>query len=209
MTKMMTRLLAAATLCALPAAADAAVTLDVRNGVLMGASGVELGGKTYDVAFTDDSCDVAFAPCSRKSFAFRSRTDARIAAQALLDQVFIGKFDTDPYLTNGCTSSDGVCGTYIPFALANDLDPEIFDDEVFTVGAINSYEIGRGKIEDLAFDTGRNLTDNSTQTYARFSLTAVAAVPEPTTWAMMLAGFGLTGAAMRRRRRTATARVLA
>lgn len=31
------------------------------------------------------------------------------------------------------------------------------------------------------------------------------AVPEPATWALMLAGFGLTGAAMRRRRRVATA----
>ncbi|MFW2850399.1 PEPxxWA-CTERM sorting domain-containing protein [Sphingomonas sp. TX0543] len=30
----------------------------------------------------------------------------------------------------------------------------------------------------------------------------VAAVPEPATWAMMIAGFGLTGAALRRRRRT-------
>jgi hypothetical protein len=30
-----------------------------------------------------------------------------------------------------------------------------------------------------------------------------AAVPEPDTWAMLIAGFGLTGAAMRRRRRTA------
>ena len=29
---------------------------------------------------------------------------------------------------------------------------------------------------------------------------SVAAVPEPATWAMMIAGFGLAGAAMRRRR---------
>ena len=34
---------------------------------------------------------------------------------------------------------------------------------------------------------------------------AAAAVPEPTTWAMMIAGFGLTGIAARRRRRAAIA----
>jgi len=34
------------------------------------------------------------------------------------------------------------------------------------------------------------------------SLSAAAAVPEASTWAMMITGFGLTGATMRRRRRT-------
>ena len=32
-----------------------------------------------------------------------------------------------------------------------------------------------------------------------FSLMVTAPVPEPATWAMMIAGFGLTGGAMRRR----------
>ena len=35
--------------------------------------------------------------------------------------------------------------------------------------------------------------------------TAIAAVPEPATWAMMIAGFGLVGGALRRRRVTAVA----
>lgn len=35
--------------------------------------------------------------------------------------------------------------------------------------------------------------------YEKLVFTNVAAVPEPTTWALMLVGFGLTGAAMRRR----------
>ena len=36
-----------------------------------------------------------------------------------------------------------------------------------------------------------------------FTLTGRAAVPEPTTWALMLGGFGLAGTALRRRQRTA------
>lgn len=41
------------------------------------------------------------------------------------------------------------------------------------------------------------------------NLTYVAAVPEPTTWALMLVGFGLTGAAMRRRASQRPAQALA
>lgn len=37
-----------------------------------------------------------------------------------------------------------------------------------------------------------------------FSTAAVAAVPEPATWAMMLIGFGAMGVSLRRRRRTAS-----
>lgn len=37
------------------------------------------------------------------------------------------------------------------------------------------------------------------------SVTGAAAVPEPTTWALMIGGFGLAGAALRRRQRLATA----
>ena len=33
-----------------------------------------------------------------------------------------------------------------------------------------------------------------------FDVTAPGAVPEPTTWALMISGFGLAGAALRRRR---------
>ncbi|MFZ4689627.1 MAG: PEPxxWA-CTERM sorting domain-containing protein [Polymorphobacter sp.] len=40
---------------------------------------------------------------------------------------------------------------------------------------------------------------------ARFSLFAPSVVPEPTSWAMLIAGFGFTGAALRRRRRSIAA----
>ena len=37
-----------------------------------------------------------------------------------------------------------------------------------------------------------------------FKLSNLAVVPEPATWAMMIAGFGLLGAALRRQRRSST-----
>jgi len=199
--KTMTRLMAAAAVCLLSAGADAAVTFDVRNGVLLGASGIDIGGRSYDVSFADGSCNTLFGGCASSTFAFRTEAGARIAARALLDQVFVGRFAERPDFTNGCTTSDGVCTAYIPFAVANDLDPDIFDDDVVVIAATNplhslSNAIGRS---NLAFD--RDVAGDSTRTYARFSPTAaVAAVPEPAGWALMLTGFGLTGAALRRRR---------
>ncbi|MBN8815052.1 MAG: PEP-CTERM sorting domain-containing protein [Sphingomonas sp.] len=50
---------------------------------------------------------------------------------------------------------------------------------------------------------GSNYLINTAQIYSQF---ATAPVPEPATWAMMIMGFGLMGAAMRRNRKV-TARV--
>jgi PEP-CTERM motif len=47
-----------------------------------------------------------------------------------------------------------------------------------------------------------NITDGGGLAYDDFTFAAAAAVPEASTWAMMLFGFGLVGAAARRRQRT-------
>lgn len=69
-------------------------------------------------------------------------------------------------------------------------------------------QMGVVKGLDLAaFDAiGWNLTTGATAGYARSTASIYAAngmVPEPASWALMLGGFGLVGAAMRRRPRTA------
>lgn len=51
--------------------------------------------------------------------------------------------------------------------------------------------------------TSPTFTDQFQPRTSAISLVAPAAVPEPATWATMLGGFGLLGAAMRRRRTTA------
>lgn len=83
-----------------------------------------------------------------------------------------------------------VGSTFVLFNQNNIADQTIgisgisFDEAVFTF-ANSSFQAG-----NLA-----EVVDN-----IRFS--AVSAVPEPNTWAMMLVGFGAVGAAMRRRRKT-------
>jgi hypothetical protein len=69
-------------------------------------------------------------------------------------------------------------------------------DTIWLVGGIN-YN-GKTNWYPSTFLVNGNLD------YAPLTLSAApGAVPEPATWALMIAGFGLTGAAMRRRRVTA------
>jgi hypothetical protein len=90
------------------ATAQAAPVLIVdSNGILTGATGVEVAGLLFDVQFVDGTCGSVYTDCGLGTlFPIPSPADARIASQALLDQVFIdgnvGVFDTYPNLTTGC-----------------------------------------------------------------------------------------------------------
>ncbi len=56
---------------------------------------------------------------------------------------------------------------------------------------------------NVKFNIGTNSADNVGPLLDNVKLTVDAGVPEPAAWAMMLAGFGLVGAAMRRREKVA------
>jgi hypothetical protein len=85
-----------------------AVTLQIDgNGILTGATNVDVGGTLYKVLFVDGTCAAVFTGCySGSDFAFTSESAAQIASQALLAQVFLdgaqGVFDSVPHLTFGC-----------------------------------------------------------------------------------------------------------
>jgi hypothetical protein len=78
--------------------------------------------------------------------------------------------------------------------------------DLYSRGAfISAFGVGNGGGAGADFNA---LADNVTLTTdagsTGYDFQAAAAVPEPATWAMMIMGFGLVGAAMRRR--TATVR---
>lgn len=75
----------------------------------------------------------------------------------------------------------------------------------FNLGNGNSWFSARTDNGDLitsiAFDTSGSGVDDVRQIRLGGFLGAIPAVPEPATWAMMLGGFGLLGAAVRRKSR--------
>lgn len=185
---------AATALLATAAPASAATLIIDGNGILTGATGVNVGGALFDVEFIDGTCVSLFSGCDQNTdFALNSlgsRPD--VAGQALLDQVLIGVFDTNPELVRGCSNTSfcqidiptqtGAPGNFFGGFLQNDTG--LNSD----VAGIVQYSVNR--------DTGAN---RPAETFARFT-PQVGAIPEPGTWAMMLLGFGVIGALMRRRR---------
>jgi len=123
--KEMAKKLTAILILMTPMAGNAAVTLDVQGGALMGASNVYVNGMLYDVEFIDGACAAHFDGCDATSdFDFQNRADADSASQALLDQVLLdvpeGMFDTLYNLTNGCEVNIGAlprCEIWIPYDL--------------------------------------------------------------------------------------------
>ena len=100
----------------------AAATLDVDAfGILLGASGVDVGGASYDVTFQSGSCASIFMGCNDVSdFQFATEADATTAAAALLDQVFldtaVGQFDTSVLSISGCELRASNCSALVAFA---------------------------------------------------------------------------------------------
>jgi hypothetical protein len=179
--------------------ANAAVLLVNPEGRLTGATSVNVDGTLYDVTFANGPCSDIFSGCDESSdFAFNSATTAGLAAQALLDQVFINDvsaFDDNPTLTFGCEGAVSLCQTAVPYGVSG---PNL------SVRFALNFSPSAGsadRVSDLSF--AANFPDNNQFNYAIFSR-STSAIPEPATWAMMLIGFGAVGYSMRRSRNRRT-----
>ncbi|MBA2920436.1 MULTISPECIES: PEPxxWA-CTERM sorting domain-containing protein [Sphingomonas] len=97
----------------------------------------------------------------------------------------------------GYVNGNKLIGFTSPSLTALQSDLFLFRDD-----AVNGGEASAGFVDYIRiYDTALSATE-----VAALTPPGAAPVPEPATWAMMIAGFGLAGAAARRRR---TARVLA
>jgi hypothetical protein len=119
----------------------------------------------------------------------------------------------DLYGFNDTDLSYGVATSYAPISLGDkgDLDA-LFGSYSASlgdaIGGLQSRFVNGVGASGNMFLVAASFTEGSNDEFKLkgITVTTTPAVPEPTTWAMMIGGFGLAGAAMRRRAATAKVR---
>jgi len=151
----------------------------VYNDSVSGQSARPAFGSTGNFAtvLTGGSYSIDFAPTNKFSFA-------------------LGSLDT--YNTLTLKYENGTSQSYIGGQIINDLSFPSGNQISGETNGIVTYTVHSGShIVGAVFQSSQNSFE--------FDNLAAGAVPEPATWAMMIGGFGLIGAASRRRNRQAVA----
>lgn len=162
-----------------------------------GAASANAVTVTENIAFGTMSQDISLAGATEYNYSSKSGGSWTVSDLTPYGNNQIGGWSTTPSLSaSGQTFSNS--GVKVA---SNFFGPS---------GSVGEYLHlqfeGAGGVEYLgyaAFDTAGDLTSIT------YATAAAAAVPEPESWALLIAGVGLTGAAMRRRRRGAVAAVAA
>lgn len=158
---------------------------------LFGAQFTNALGRTitqFDIAFTGELYRLGTTGRGRDTLAFQYSTNATSLTSGTYTGVAALNFTT-PNLTGAIGARDGNLAanrTALSATIAG-----------LTLAQGESLFIRFVDIDVTGADDGLAIDD--------FSLSATTAVPEPATWALMIAGFSLVGAAKRRRRIVVTA----
>jgi len=176
-----------------------ALTLDIQNGILFGASDVDVHGKLYDVQFVDGSCNDLFNGCDPASFTFQHSVFADQASDALLTQVLqdtgSGNFDTNPTLIHGCeTSTNDLCIVATPF--------DSFTVNLSLMSLAYNYVIESQDqiLSDFAISNSSSMEGLTYGVYAVWSPVPDTTAPEPATLTCLGIGLIAMGAISRRRK---------
>ena len=184
-----------------------AATLQIdANGILMGATGVDINGTLYNVEFLDGSCQTLFSGCDEPAdFAFTAASSSYNASEALLTQVFVdgpqGLFDSNPSLTAGCTNSD-LCIILTPGESLFPVEALVYVRKTYNYSAIAGSDLTQAIPEkfQMGFNTGDPGFGGESLTWARWTISSQP-VPEPSSVLLLASGLlGLAGYHWRQRR---------
>jgi hypothetical protein len=154
--------------------AQAAPTLLVEGGVLMGADNVMVDGVSYNVRFMDGSCASLHQGCNAAGdFVFDTKKEAAAATAVLLRDVLVdgvdGNFDSDPSSVAGCDAAR--CNIFS--AYGNNRSRAMLSTAANTTR--------RDRVSSSRMAASRDTTANARGTYAVWSLSTVASDEPETT----------------------------
>ena len=156
---------------------------------ITGVSDLVVGDAAYDVTLVDGTCTNVFDGCRSSSDFDLSPDDVSLAASKLVAELFS---QNGPSRIFGCANRN-TCAVHIPYAVVG--------DAVSTIAAAKTGPLAGAVMTGLpAYSINYDLSDSREDVYAKFTLRQ-SAVPEATTWIMMILGFVGIAAQVRGRRK--------
>jgi hypothetical protein len=171
-----------------------------RNSVAILDTGYHEAGVTFNAFGGQQALDITGGENTGPTAGIRQTVNTR-AGQRYALSFWVGNAD----------GRSDYAGASALFLGINDHLPTRFENADITAHGVNwklfttSFVATSGHT-DILFNNGTApRSDGTGDNYAGLDNVRLTAVPEPATWAMMIAGFGFSGAALRRRRNLAAA----
>ncbi|WP_320043634.1 hypothetical protein [uncultured Desulfobacter sp.] len=192
---------------AFSATATATVTFITDGTTLMGAENVDVNGALYDVMFIDSTiADLYDGADANSDFCLYSLDGALVtaAAEALLEQVFVGEYAEQPTLINGVNTSDpgstAAAVVVIPY--------EYIAENVIATANVQKWSSLYNDNERIGYSSSTStydssptvgLEDKDDTVISVWSLAETSSVPTPTS--ILLLGSGLLSIAGLKRKK--------
>jgi hypothetical protein len=173
-----------------PASAFATTILYDGDGKVSGIAGLPGLNPAFNIRFVDGSCASLFNGCQTSS-----DFPPELGAELFVVMNILPGVVTDPSQIAGCSSSES-CMIYFPWvtdpSLSYTINRYVLFNTIHQPG-FTGWSGGGATILDRNLDTGAMAN-------ATYAVLESAAVPEPATWLIMLAGLAMAGGLLRRRK---------